>query len=177
MSSAAPVDPITGHLRLADGTAVVRIEARFGNHVDEVWSALTEPPQLDHWLGRVEGELRAGGGFRAYFHASGWEGSGQIEVCEPRRRFVVRTREDDGPAEHEIEVAVGRATDATVVVVEERGMPVELLAAYGAGVQIHVEDLAAHLAGGDRCEAKTRWDELFPSYEAQAADLSPSVPG
>ena len=29
-------------------------------------------------------------------------------------------------------------------------MPLDLLAAYGAGVQIHVENLAAHLAGRER---------------------------
>ncbi len=38
-------------------------------------------------------------------------------------------------------------------------MPVDLLAAYGAGVQIHVEDLAAHLAGRERSDADARWNE------------------
>src|SRR5215467_12657866 len=52
----------------------------------------------------------------------------------------------------------------TVLVVEERGMPLDLLAAYGAGVQIHLENLAAHLAGRERCDAETRWNELIPAY-------------
>ena len=40
-------------------------------------------------------------------------------------------------------------------------MPLTMLAAYGAGIQIHVEDLAAHLAGRERCDAEARWEELI----------------
>jgi hypothetical protein len=38
-------------------------------------------------------------------------------------------------------------------------------------VQVHVEDLAAHLAGRERCDADTRWDELQPAYEDLAANV------
>jgi hypothetical protein len=44
-------------------------------------------------------------------------------------------------------------------------MPAHLLAAYGAGIQIHVEDLGAYLAGGGRCDAEARFAELFPAYQ------------
>ena len=44
-------------------------------------------------------------------------------------------------------------------------MPRDLLAAYGAGVQVHVEDLASYLAGGERCDADARWQELIPGYQ------------
>ena len=50
-------------------------------------------------------------------------------------------------------------------------MPLDLLAAYGAGVQIHVEDLAACLAGRERVNAAARWDELEPAYRDLAADV------
>jgi hypothetical protein len=43
--------------------------------------------------------------------------------------------------------------------------------AYGAGIQVHVEDLAAHLAGRERCDADARWDELQPAYEDLAANV------
>ena len=39
------------------------------------------------------------------------------------------------------------------------------LAAFGAGLQIHVEDLAAHLAGGARCDSDARIGELVSAYE------------
>jgi len=48
-------------------------------------------------------------------------------------------------------------------------MPLNLLAAYGAGVQVHVEDLAAHLAGREHCDADARWSELQPAYDDLAA--------
>jgi hypothetical protein len=39
-------------------------------------------------------------------------------------------------------------------------------------VQIHVEDLADHLAGRERRDdVKVRWDELRPAYQELAANL------
>lgn len=49
----------------------------------------------------------------------------------------------------------------TILVREERGIPLDLPAAYGTGVQIHVEDLAAQIAGGNAA-TPTRWNELIP---------------
>ena len=51
-------------------------------------------------------------------------------------------------------------------------MPLEQIAAYGAGDQIHVEDLAAYLAGRERCDARARWQELHPAYQHLAADIT-----
>jgi hypothetical protein len=36
---------------------------------------------------------------------------------------------------------------------------------------VHVEDLAAHLAGGERCDADERWNELLPAYQDLAASV------
>ena len=62
--------------------------------------------------------------------------------------------------------------DQTILVWEERGMPLNLLAAYGAGIQVHVEDLAAHVAGRERGDGEARWNELHPAYQDLAADVS-----
>jgi hypothetical protein len=35
-------------------------------------------------------------------------------------------------------------------------MPLDHLAGYGSGWQVHVEDLAAHLAGRERCDIEAR---------------------
>jgi hypothetical protein len=70
-----------------------------------------------------------------------------------------------------IEATLAADGDQTILVVEERGMPLDLLAAYGAGIQVHVEDLAAHLAGRERCDADARWAELQPAYEDLAANV------
>ena len=79
---------ILGSLRTADGESIVRIEDRFDTDIDDVWSAITDPDRLARWYGEVEGDLRLGGEYRARLHASGWEGTGRVEECEPPRRFL-----------------------------------------------------------------------------------------
>src|SRR5690349_9829463 len=136
-------DRILGSLGSAEGKGVVRMENRLDAALEDVWSALTDPRRLSSWLGEVEGDLRPGGEFRARFLASGWEGTGRIEACEPPQHLLVLTRQPNSPEEQAIEVTLTRDGDAARLVWEERGMPLELVAAYGAGVQVHVEDLAA----------------------------------
>jgi uncharacterized protein YndB with AHSA1/START domain len=162
---------ILGSLRVADGKGVVRIEDRLDTDIDDAWSALTDPTRLSRWLGEVEGDLRLGGRYRASFFASGWQGTGRVEACEPPRRLVVADQGSDDPDEHVTEITLTADGDQTILVLEQRGMPVDLLAAYGGGNQIHVEDLAAHLAGRERADARARWDELQPAYAELASDV------
>jgi len=172
MSSNAPgAERILGSLHADDGEGTVHVEDRFAADVDDVWSALTDPDRLAGWLGEVEGNLRLGGEFRPRFFASGWEGTGRVEACEPRRRLLVLTRQADKPDEQAIEITLTAGADETLLAWEERGMPVDLLAAYGAGIQVHVEDLGAYLAGGERCDADARWEELIPGYRDLAMDI------
>jgi uncharacterized protein YndB with AHSA1/START domain len=170
-SNARGATRILGSLRSADGKGVVRMEDRYGTDIDDLWSALTDPRRLARWLGEVEGDLRPGGEFRALFFASGWEGTGRVEACEPPRRLLLLTKGLDEPYELVIEATLAADGDETILVVEERGMPLDLLAAFGAGVQVHVEDLAAHLAGRERCDSETRWSELLPAYQDLAANV------
>jgi uncharacterized protein YndB with AHSA1/START domain len=162
---------LLGTLRSADGKGVVRMEDRYDTDIDDLWSAITDPGRLLRWLGEVEGDLRLGGEYRARFFASGWEGTGRVEACEPPRRLLVATRMTGKTDDQFIEATLTADGDQTVLVWEERGMPVEYLAAYGAGIQVHVEDLAAYLAGGGRCDADARWAELNPGYEELAAHV------
>jgi uncharacterized protein YndB with AHSA1/START domain len=171
-SNADAGNRILGSLRSADGTGVVRMEDRFDTAIDDLWSALTDPRRLARWYGQVEGDLRLGGEFRAHIFSSGWEGTGRVDVCEPPRRLLVVTKNYRSTYELVIEVTLAAEGDQTILVFEDRGMPLDQLAAYGAGNQVHVEDLAAHLAGGERCDADTRWGELLPAYEALAANVN-----
>jgi len=161
---------ILGSLRSAGGTGVVRIEDRFDTDIDDLWSVLTDPRRLARWIGEVEGDLRLGGEFRFRFSASGSEGTGRVEECDPRRRLRL-TMALGQPDEDVIEATLTADGDQTILVWEERGMPLDQLAAYGAGVQIHVEDLAAHLARRERIDAKARWGELIPAYQDLAANV------
>jgi len=165
---------ILGSLRSADGKGAVRMQDRYDTDIDDLWSALTDPRRLARWIGEVEGDLRLGGQFRAHFFTSGWEGTGRVEACEPPHRWLVRTKDaddPDNPDEHAIEATLTADGDQTILVIEERGMPPDQLAAYGAGVQVHVEDLAAHIASRERRDMQERWAELLPTYQALAASV------
>jgi uncharacterized protein YndB with AHSA1/START domain len=165
------VDRVLGSLHEVEGKAIVRLENRFETPIEDVWSAITDPTLLARWLGEVEGDFRVGGEFHARFFASGWEGTGRVEVCEPPRRLLVATRDANDPDDdHAIEARLVADGGETSLVWEERGMPVDLLPAYGAGIQVHVEDLGSFLAGGERCDAQARFDELFPAYQEVAVN-------
>jgi len=168
-SNARESGRILGSLRSADGKGIVRMEDRYDTDIDDLWSALTDRRRLARWLGDFEGDLRLGGEFRARFFASGWEGTGRVEACEPPRHLLVLTRDPEVPYELVIEATLTADGEQTILVLEERGMPLDHLAAYGAGIQVHVEDLAAHIAGRGRCDAEARWNELLPAYQGLAA--------
>lgn len=159
-------------LRSEDGLGAIRIEQRVSAVVEDVWSALTDPVRLADWYGEVEGDLRAGGEFRARLFASGWEGTGRIEVCEPRRRLATVTRDPDVPFDESTEVSLSADNDKTTLVVEQHGIPLDMLWAFGAGLQIHVEDLAGHIAGQQRASSDPRFEALTPIYQGLAADIS-----
>lgn len=159
-----------GTLRAADGKGIVRLEDRFGTDVNDLWSALTDPARLARWLGEVDGDLRQGGEFRARYFASGWEGTCVVEVCEPPRRLLLRTR-SEGEPDGTIEATLTPDGDHTILVIEDRGVPLQQIAAYGAGDQIHLEDLAAYLAGTETCHARARWQELQPAYQQLPIDI------
>ena len=172
---------VLGRLRSADGTGVVRIEDRYDTDIDDLWSALTEPRRLARWYGAVEGDLRRGGQFSLWLEAAGLRAVGRVEVCEPPRRLQVMTRETDESAQHgngvppfdqTIEATLAADAGQTVLVIEVRGMPLDKIAFYGAGWQIHAENLATYLAGRDPGGTEARWDELVPPYLELAATIS-----
>ncbi len=165
---------ILGSLRTADGTGIVRLEDRFATDIDDLWSALTEPRRLARWIAEVDGDLRPGGEFHRV--SADGESTGRVDVCEPPRRLLVTMRDSDPrpgqPEQTEIEATLTADGDGTILVVEERGLPLPLLPAYGAGVQIHMENLADYIAGRERGDDEARWGELLPAYTALADDAS-----
>ena len=162
---------ILGSLRSADGKGVVRMQDRFDTDIHDLWSALTDPLRLARWIGEFEGDLRLGGEYRARYF-DGWEGTGRVAACEPPRHLLLTTKHVRQADEQAVEATLTADGDQTILVVEERGMPLNLIGAYGAGIQIHVENLAAHVAGRERCDGEARWIELQPAYEELAASVS-----
>jgi uncharacterized protein YndB with AHSA1/START domain len=170
-SNAQPGARILGSLRSADGTGIVRIEARYDTDIDDLWSALTDPRRLARWYGQIEGDLRPGGQFRGHIEGSGWDGTGRVDVCEPPRRLLVTTRGADEPYDEVIEATLTADGDQAILVIETRGMPLNLIAFYGVGYQIHAENLAAHLARRESGDTKARSAELLPAYQDLAANV------
>ena len=171
---------VLGSLRSADGTGVVRIEDRYDTDADDLWSALTDPTRLARWYGTVGGDLRRGGQFNLYVEAAGLYAVGRVEECEPPRRLKVVTRETaeswqqgDGvaPFDQTHEATLTEDGGQTILVIETRGMPLDKIHFYGVGWQIHAENLASYLAGGERSDAEARWDALLPPYLELAAAL------
>ena len=161
---------ILGSLRSADGNGVVRIEDRYDTDIDDLWSALTDPRRLARWYGQIEGDLRPGGEFHGRLEY--WEGAGRVEACEPPRRLLVTTKGADEPYYETIEATLTADGNQIILVIETRGMPLELVGAYGVGYQIHAENLANHVAGRERADSKARWDVLTPAYQDLAANVS-----
>lgn len=179
-SNASRGGRILGSLRSADGIGVVRIEDRFETTIDDLWAAITEPDRLARWHGQVEGDLRPGGAFRVYLEANDIESAGRVEACEPPRRLLVTTRETDEsyrkgqgvpPFDGTLEATLTADGNQTILVIEVRGMPFDKIAFYGAGWQIHAENLAAYLAERERGDTEARWDELVPLYQDLAAKI------
>lgn len=163
---------ILGSLRATDGIGVVRVEDRLNADINDVWLALTDPLRLASWFADVDGDPRLGGEYRQRVLASGWEGTVRVEAYEPPLRLCL-AQTPDGPdvSVTEVDITLSPDGEQTTLVIETRGMPLELLFAYGVGWQIHVEDLAAHLAGRERGDAEGRWDELEPIYRELATKM------
>ena len=171
-------DRILGSLRSHEGKGVVRIEERYDTDIEDLWSAITDPDRLARWFAQVSGDLGLGGSFRTYVEADDVDSNGRVDVCEPPRRFVVTTRETDEswrkgqgapPFDEVIEVTLTAGGDQTVLVAEVRGLPLDKIAFYGAGWQIHAENLATYLAGRERGDVEVRWGQLVPPYQDLAA--------
>jgi len=164
---------VLGSLHSVDGEGVVRMEDRLDTGIDDLWGALTDPDRLAHWFGEVEGELSPGGEFRVRIALAGAR-TGKVEACEPPQRLLLTMRDPDSqpgqPEQTVIEAHLIAEGAQTTLVWEELGMPVDLLPAYGAGIQIHVEHLADYISGRELRNVEVRWNELFPAYEALVLD-------
>ncbi len=179
--NAGPDARILGVLGAADGAGVLRIEDRYETDIDDLWSALTDPDRLARWHSQVEGDLRPGGDFRMYLEAADIESAGRVEACEPPRRLLVSTRETDesyrkgqgvAPFDQTVEATLTPDGDQTILTLAVRGMPLDKIAFYGVGWQIHTENLAAYLAGRQPVGGEARWGELVPAYQLLATNVN-----
>ena len=93
----------------------------------------------------------------------GTDGSTRVSL---RTDFVIVSKDPDEPTEDAVEVTLTAEGGQTILVLEHRGVSDKLIAEYGAGDQIHVEDLGEYLAGRGRIDARARFEALIPAYRA-----------
>ena len=96
------------------------------------------------------------------------------------RGLQVTTRESDEsarrgngpqPFEQTIEATLTAAGPHTVLTIEIRGLPLDKIEYYGAGWQIHAENLVAYLAHQESSNTESRWSELVTSYQQLASTI------
>jgi uncharacterized protein YndB with AHSA1/START domain len=156
---------VHGTLRALDGFGSVRIEMQVAAPVAQVWAAVTEPAQLANWLGEISGDLRIGGRYEARLFPSGWDGEGHVLECEPERRWRVDKAEPGGPLSFTEIVLAPEGSNETSVVFISNGMPLDMVAVFGVGNQLQVENLAAYMSGQPLIDPEPFWAELLPHYE------------
>jgi uncharacterized protein YndB with AHSA1/START domain len=156
---------IAGTLHADGDEGVVRMRASYETDVEDLWSSITEPLRVAQWYGTVKGDLKVGGEFSAVVMASGWDGHGRIDACVPLRKLEV-TMWEETDDEHVVTAELAAEGNQAILALEVRGLPLDLVWAYGAGWQVHLEDLGTHLDGRVDLNLPTRWDELEPHYRA-----------
>jgi uncharacterized protein YndB with AHSA1/START domain len=167
---------INGTMRALDDTrGAVRVEDVYDTDIDDLWQACTTPERLARWIAEVSGDLRVDGTVHAVF-TSTWTGPMRIEVCDAPHHLLLRG-EPETDDETQIEAWLTAEGARTRLVVEERGLPVAELHFYGAGWQVHLEDLGRSLANDGSAHAdgwsahaaapawEQRWTALTPAYQ------------
>lgn len=181
-----PTARIVGSLQSADGAGVVRIGGPLRHVRRRLVEAIVDPGRIARWYGDVDGDLRPGGEIRTYLAANDIDSRGRVEVCEPPRRLRVTIRETEEshqggpgvpPFDAVLNVTLTPAGDGATLVLEVRGMPLDKIAFYGAGWQIHAEHLGDHVAGRANGDTAARWAELVPAYQELAAKLVTATSG
>jgi uncharacterized protein YndB with AHSA1/START domain len=161
---------VLGSLQLLEaGRGAIRMEQVYDTDIEDLWSAITDPDRLGRWFALVEGDLCVGGLIFARFISTD-EGPGRIDVCEAPYRLKV-TMKPGTSDEAEIEAVLTSEGDKTRLVVEDRRLTSENLSDYGAGWQVHLEDLASYLAERGLGDWQARWRELCPTYAALSVEL------
>jgi uncharacterized protein YndB with AHSA1/START domain len=167
---------LIGTMRALDETrGAVRVEDVYDTHIADLWESCTTPERLARWIAEVKGELRVGETVQVLF-TSTWAGAARIDVCEAPQHLLLTT--DPGTAdEGQLEAWLTAEGSRTRLVVEERGLPVGELHAYGAGWQAHLEDLGRSITRGGSAHEdgwseekpaaawRERWNQLASSYQ------------
>jgi uncharacterized protein len=158
-----------GALREDGERCAVRFERLYDFRAEELWAALTDPDQLRGWLAHVRSlDLRVGGTVDFAF-AEDDVVRGEILALEPGR-MLEYTWTYPGEDESVVRFELVPREHGTLLLLDHRRLNRSAGVGYGAGWHAHLDMLEATLAGRS-AEFMTRYLELRPDYEEQAAAL------
>ena len=155
-----------GALRNDDDRCAVRFERLYDFTAAELWSAITDPDQLARWLARAEVEPGEGGRISLDFDGGATEGGRILTWDEPRVleyewRFT-------GEQESVVRFELLPQEFGTLLVLDHRRLGRSSGMGYAAGWHAHLDALTGlH----ELSEWQRRFDQLMPSYRAQADEL------
>ena len=152
-----------GHRETRNGAEQVVFTRTFAAPLADVWAACTEPEQMQRWIGTWTGDPASGEvAFR--MTAEGDDVPEEVylvEVCEPPRRLVLRSRDaapfsadGSGPRvawQHtlDLEEAAGVTTLTFTQAVPDGPTGVDLVASVGPGWDYYLDRLVTTAGGGD----------------------------
>ena len=170
------------HTTLADGRHEIRFERRLNHPIDRVWSAITEPAEIEAWLARADLDLHEGGRVRLEWlntddaegnqHDEGVVAEGTVTAIDPPHLLVLET-DMQGTVTWRLR-ADGDATDLALTVV--LAMPDEHVPENVSGWHVHLDFLADWLDAGTRVDwphwPRERWEAIREGYAASMRPIS-----
>ncbi|WP_329052071.1 SRPBCC family protein [Amycolatopsis sp. NBC_01488] len=151
-------------LRTDEERPALRLERRLKHAPEQVWRAITDPAELEHWFpAKVDVELRNGGAIRFTFPGEDEPTTGHVVTVDPPREFTFAWNDDtlrwlitpDGDGSLlEFTHTFGRGDPAIAKLAAGRT---------AAGWDVCLEALEARLAGRD-FEQPTDWHTRMASY-------------
>ena len=159
MSTTTPL----GHREVREGADQIVFTRTFTAALGDVWAACTEPERTERWIGTWTGDPAAGEiTFR--MTAEGEDVPEEVylvEVCEPPRRLVLRSRDaapfsadGSGPRvawQHTLELseAAGVTTLTFTQVVPDGPVGADMVASVGPGWDYYLDRLVTSFGGAD----------------------------
>jgi uncharacterized protein YndB with AHSA1/START domain len=150
-----------GSIEIDGDQATVVFERRYASPRERVWRALTDPHELSTWMDPAIVELRVGGRFEITFGDG--KMLGHITKLIPEQVLAYTWNEDQADAS---EVRWELASDGagTNLRLTHTRLARRTASAYGAGWHLHLEMLAAVLAGMNPEWDDARFDQLREGY-------------
>jgi uncharacterized protein YndB with AHSA1/START domain len=170
-----------GRYETIDQRPALRFERRIAHPIDAVWSAITEPGELDHWFpSAVELDLRVGGKLTFTFPEQPLSDQpvtmdGKVTDLDPPRLFAFFWGEDH--LRFELEPADGGAACVLrfTAVIDAK----DKAARDAAGWHVCLDGLEQLLAGvsGDTVHGATEtWQHVYQDYLGRGLPSGAGIP-